>query len=467
MRKTVVAALALVLTSSSACGGLLGGGAEERTIFVDFSHDEFNSFFLFNFPKKVDVHPGTTLVFKQTWTGEPHTVTGGTIVDESLAAGQNWIRFFEAFDGLASAGVPLPDPENPGDATFADFAEALEGAEDAELREQAVDSWEGLIEEGVPLPDLDDPPDMSFEDLVNLVDEESSKAFEGLPFAFDEDEEGRGFITQNAGQPCYLSDGRPPEDSRKACPDDRQEQPAFDGTHSYYNSGIIPFEGQGGNTYRVELSDDLEPGTYWFYCAVHGLGQSTEVEVKPADENVPSAEEVTRQARREIDELAEPLEEQFQQAVSEGFVEFGGERVEGPFAGLPGAEHAGIDEFIPKGRTVKAGEPITWKMMGADHTISFDVPEYFPVFQFERDGTVNLNPRIQPAAGGAAEPPEQEGMGVFEVDGGTYDGEGFWSSGLLGAQPYVEYTVRISKPGTYRYACLIHPPMVGTVEVTP
>ena len=32
-------------------------------------------------------------------------------------------------------------------------------------------------------------------------------------------------------------------------------------------------------------------------------------------------------------------------------------------------------------------------------------------------------------------------------------------------QGYVEYTMRISEPGTYRYACLLHPPMVGTVVV--
>lgn len=105
-------------------------------------------------------------------------------------------------------------------------------------------------------------------------------------------------------------------------------------------------------------------------------------------------------------------------------------------------------------------------MMGADHTISFEVPEYFPVVEFAEDGTVRLNPKLQPSAGGASEPAEPEGEGVFEVDGGSYDGEGFWSSGLLGAQPYVEYTLRITEPGSYRYACLIHPPMVGTVVVT-
>ncbi len=64
--------------------------------------------------------------------------------------------------------------------------------------------------------------------------------------------------------------------------------------------------------------------------------------------------------------------------------------------------------------------------------------------------------------------PGEEGAGgpPPTFDGGTYNGEGPWSSGLIGSPPYLEYTMRISEPGTYDYACLIHPPMVGTIEVT-
>ena len=49
-------------------------------------------------------------------------------------------------------------------------------------------------------------------------------------------------------------------------------------------------------------------------------------------------------------------------------------------------------------------------------------------------------------------------------DGGTFDGEGFWSR-LIGTQPFLEFTMRIPKPGKCPYACLVHPPMVGTIEV--
>jgi plastocyanin len=122
----------------------------------------------------------------------------------------------------------------------------------------------------------------------------------------------------------------------------------------------------------------------------------------------------------------------------------------------------------------KVGEKVTWKIMGADHTVSFDVPPYFPIIEFTDNGKVSLNDKLQKPAGGSPEIPPQEDEGppgegggpILSIDGGTYDGTGFFSSGLFGGEPYAEYSLRFSEPGTYKYACLLHPPMVGTVEVT-
>ena len=456
------------------CGG---AGSTKRTVFVDFSSDEFASFALFYFPEKVVVRQGDTVEFKQTWTGEPHTVTGGSIVNEKLVAGSTWLEFFESYEALLSAGAALPNPEAPGDATVADLANALKQAEPAELRDKALKGYNSLREDGVPLPDLDNPPAQPFTELLQLVDTESNKAFEGLPFVFGEDDQ----LAQNVSQPCYLRDGMPPEDRSKSCSDANQKQPDFDGTHSYFNSGLIPYEGTGGNTFRVNIADDAKPGTYQFYCAVHGFGQRTEVEVRDADADIPEAGSVARQTRRETKKVTDSLRKIYRDAADDNRVKLpgpgGGTEVEGPFAGLPGEEHTAINEFLPKVIRAKAGEPITWKMMGSDHTISFNVPRYFPIMEFQKSGSVRLNPKLSPAAGGAVPRPEEEQGGgegppgdgppaTAKHDGGTFSGTGFWSSGLIGAQPYLEYTMRIAKPGTYRYACLLHPPMVGTVEVT-
>ncbi len=466
-------ALAAVLALlAPACDNIpfLGGGAESRTVLVDYSHDEFASFYLFNFPKEVSVTPGMNLVFRQTWTGEPHTVTGGKLVNDAIA--DPLLKFVNSFEALAGQGVPLPNPDGPPtDATVADVIEAVEESDESDIRTDFLDAYEEMVDDG-DIPDREEAKEVTFGEFVEDVDPKIEAAFSSLPFAFIE-EEGPPTLAQNASQPCYLDSGSPPKDPKKTCRD--REKPEFDGTQSFYNSGIIPYEGANGNTFEVPFADDTSPGDYYFYCAVHGFGQSTKVKVLQEGSDIPSQEEVSRAARDEIDEISGPLEEIYKRAVDDGEMETIGEdgeptTVDGPFAGVYTAEqdHASINEFVPKNLTVRRNEPITWKFIGADHTISFGVPRYFPIVQFLEDGEVRLNPQLGGAAGGAKEipPPDEEGGGVIKADGGTYDGTGFWSSGLLGAEPYLEYTMRISRPGTYDFACLIHPPMVGKVTVT-
>jgi hypothetical protein len=95
------------------------------------------------------------------------------------------------------------------------------------------------------------------------------------------------------------------------------------------------------------------------------------------------------------------------------------------------------------------------------------VPRYFPIVTFKSDGSVVRNPKLDEPAGGAPALEELNGPPpeVMKIDGGTFDGKGFYSSGSLIAGKFVEYTMRFSRAGTYRFACLIHPPMVGTLTV--
>lgn len=466
-RLSVVAALLAVC--GSAC---VTGDSNERTIRIDYSSDRYGSFFLYNFPKKIAVHPGTTLVFRQTWTGEPHTVTGGSVVRKPLAQTKPLLDIFVTYDQLRGAGAPFPDPENPGDAKFADFAKALKNAQPKEKRDVLIKAYNDLRAMGLRLGDLDNPGDETFAESTKAIDEFANKAFENVPFAFDEESEGIG---QNVGQPCYLRTGGPPKNPKKACSKAQHRKPAFDEKVSFYNSGIIRYEGPQGNTFRVPLSKNIKPGKYTFYCAVHGPLQSTEVDVRPAGADIPNQDQVSRESGREINAIKRHLDEVYRDAADGRVtIKRGGEssRIRGPFAGLfnPQEDHAAINAFVPRTLRVRVGEPIKWKIMGSDHTITFRVPRYFPPVEFLKDGTVRLNPKLEPPAGGAPKPPKDET--ATKVDGGTYDGRGFWSTGLLGPCPecgggdYLEYTLRISRPGTYQYACLLHPPMVGTVVVT-
>jgi plastocyanin len=410
---------AVLALLAAACGS---GSSDNITVRVDYDHDEFATQFIRYFPDEIKVHPGDTVNFVQDWTGEAHTVTLGTKVDEVLAITKP----------LYDEWSDVPEDQVPPDVLGAYFA--------------AECSLPLLY--GCEPPPAEEPP-----------------ATEEPPT-----EESTDSVNQTIAQPCLVEEGTVPNDGTP-CP--VRDLGVFDGTEAYYNSGFIGFSTEEENTFELNLSDTIAPGIYNFYCAVHGSFQSGTMEVVPPDQPIPSASEVNQQTRQELNEMVEPFRQVYEQA-NEGQFVFGGKQFSGNFSGLVDERVDGsLNEFVPKVIEASVGEPVTWLIFGG-HSISFDVPEYFPIYEKLEDGTVRANEEVYPPAGGAPEVPEVTGPPVpgaadaepTIIDGGTWDGSGFWSSGVLFADPYVQYTLRFSTPGTYRYACLIHPPMVGTVTVT-
>ena len=97
MQKRVLALFSLLALFATSCAGgdEPGGGDEDAspaaeaqtfTVNVDAKTDKFNLATLAYFPNELSVHPGDTVEFKEIFTGEPHTVTFGTLVDAGLAA---------------------------------------------------------------------------------------------------------------------------------------------------------------------------------------------------------------------------------------------------------------------------------------------------------------------------------------------------------------------------------------------
>ena len=403
---------------AGACGS---GSSDEITVRVDYEHDEFATQFIRYFPDNIQVHPGDTVNFVQDWTGEAHTVTLGTKVDELLSITK---PLYEEWGDVPEDQVP---PDVLGEYYAAECSlPLLYGCETGPPEDQPA--TEEPTEDAIPP------------------------------------------INQTIAQPCLIEQGTVPGDGTP-CP--TQELGPFDGTEAYYNSGFLGFETDEENVFELNLSDTIAPGVYNFYCAVHGSFQSGTMEVVPSDQPIPAASEVNQQTRQELNEVVEPFRQVYDKAIEGQFV-FGGEALAGPFSGLFDERVDGsLNEFVPEVIETGIGDPVTWLIFGP-HSISFDVPEYFPIYEELEDGTVRQNEEIYPPAGGAPEVPDAEfspgpppeNPQPLIVDGGTWDGSGFWSSGVLFNQPYVQYTLRFSTPGTYRYACLIHPPMVGTVTVT-
>lgn len=421
MRKAYRIAVVLVLLVVAACGndgeqtvGQADGDSNEseRVIAVDYAHDDMGSYHWRFFPRSMKARAGQTLVFERTYTGEPHSIVFGSL-------GQKAMEETERLDGIY-ADVDDDSPVSLLDEVEAKVAEAIE-----------------------PLPQWAEYPN----------------------------------VAQAAAQPCYLKSESPPDDIDTPCTDAQQRQPEFTGKETYYSSGLIPVAGPNANEFRVKLADDIQPGTYRYYCAVHFPYMQGKIQVSRGDAPLQSNEEIQGNFGGALRALENPLRQALAAAREEEGQLAPDQKLPLPLAGIHAHPEYSVAfaAFIPDRIETKVNEPVTWTLPWA-HTISFNAPQHKDVFVTDDDGTVRRDPEIDAAAGGSPEvqpvefdlprlTPYVRRPSIRRVDGGTWDGEGYFSSGLIGSEPYATYTLRVSKAGTYRFACRIHPRMRGTLVV--
>jgi plastocyanin len=408
MRRAAI--LALCVLTLPACGPIFGAGTNEheRIVLVDYHYDQFANMFARYFPNQLTVRQGDTAVFKQAWNGEAHTVTFSPTID--------------------TLGKPV---------------------------------WDYIDKNK-------QPP----QDLVNQVDRTT---FGAIPFMVDQNNK----VQQNGAQPCFLDSGKPPDDPNTPCP--KRAQPAFTGRQAFYSSGFIPYQGTSSdNTFKVPIAANATPGTYHYICLFHGPGMNGTLTVVPKDSKIPSQAEVDQKAQTQIDQFARPLANSFNQAKKGQFPTKIVASYKWLLAGYgsPGEKdthgYGSISEFYPKTVDIKVGDTLTWLVIADVHNVAFDVPSYFPEFSVAKDGTVTWNPEaVGPVNSPALAQSDQGGPGPLPsqiipqiTNGGAYDGSHFISSGLGGGGPAdIGYSLTFTKAGTYKYACLIHPSMVGTVVV--
>ncbi|HEX7166475.1 MAG TPA: hypothetical protein VF230_05785 [Acidimicrobiales bacterium] len=312
---------------------------------------------------------------------------------------------------------------------------------------------------GKPYWDLLDPA-RAGEDVDVPSEPPDAPGFDKLPTMLDRT---RRKLVQTAAQPCYR-DSWVPQVTNVDEPCPKRSQPGFDGKQAYYSSGFLPQGDEEGSTFELELDGDILPGTYHYYCNYHGPAMSGVVEVVPDREPIPTQVEVNRQAKAEaeryLDELAEVLERQRAGQDLPLPVVGGYPRAE-DVADLPffTALH---NEFVPATIDAKVGEKVTWTFYGG-HTLSFNVPKYFPVFTVREDGFVTFNRRAIDPVGWPGRP---QTKGPAHVDAGEWDGTGGLRStgGDFGKDD--TFSITFTRPGTYPFACLIHPAMVGRVNVS-
>ena len=428
-KRWMVLLMVVLAVAVGACGGDSGGGdgaaggsGDERTVLVDHKHDQFASAFLRYYPENITVRPGDSVRFKQAWTGEPHSVTAGVVVDE-LFTNQELLMKYDSPEEALADGV-----------TQAKIDEVM--ASLGRIPGMTGDGYEVYQPGARPC-----------------------------------------YIEAEADVPRYLDPMTEEIDQGAACPEGGEVKPPFTGTQGLYNSGFIAPEGDDANEFVLPIAEDAEPGTYRYYCNYHWTDMSGTIEIVATDEDIPSQDEVNRQARKEIEEDAEVALQKIEEAEDAATVESSVGELELPLAGRETDDSytVVINEFLPKKIEAEVNVPVTWTFDGISHTVSFNVPKYFPVFTVEDDGEVIWNPQAyEPVGWEVPERPgtaEDEGEGDGEgrpeprrVDVGKWDGKGgFRSSGAL--DPGDTFTLTFTKAGTFSYACVLHPQMVGTVTV--
>src|SRR5579872_7442679 len=161
-------------------------------------------------------------------------------------------------------------------------------------------------------------------------------------------------------------------------------------------------------------------------------------------------------------------------AAPTGVQVFAGPPLKAPPAGV--THQADALAFFPRVTTITAGQSVTFNILGF-HTVTFGSRSAFPLVLPSRTGKqpatndaagrplwwsgaaplLGLNPKAFPQLGGPtiSSPSQVRSSGLLRV---------FTASP---SKPPKAYTLTFTKPGLYRYFCIVHAGMQGAIRVLP
>jgi len=259
--------------------------------------------------------------------------------------------------------------------------------------------------------------------------------------------EGPGDAFQSAAQPCYQATGVPPK--KNVCPVHTGD---FAGTESLVSSGWL----DPNAPFTLKISDSAKPGTYNFYCQLHGPDMGGTLTIAAKDASIPSPAEAKTTGDNELRADTAKLAS----AVTSLSKATAKSALAGAFN--PAFQNGAVAAFGPSNVSIPVGGKVTWTINGP-HTIYFNAPTDAQQLRVAApDGSVHFNPKAAAPVGGPGAP---EKAGLF--NGGSWNGVGQHSSGAIISFPpdIFRYSLTFTKAGTYNFICTFHTNMKGTVTV--
>jgi plastocyanin len=239
--------------------------------------------------------------------------------------------------------------------------------------------------------------------------------------------------------PCS-TDAEPTRDL-EACPGAAGQAsgpPTLYAGKGFWNSGALSFPGAPGPAAKavtVRLAPTIAPGTYPIVCLLHPFMNAqlqvvaTDAErLSPATSSAAGDAQV-EQVQTEAGAIAEPVDQlPGTTTVAAGW----GDRL------------VSVNRFSPRTTSVKVGGTVTWVDQSSymPHTISFESP-----FKGPQDTDAFLPAGVRSGSG--------------------YSG-GVAHSGTVGPPPEFpssSFSLKFTRAGSYTYLCILHPGMVGVVDV--
>jgi plastocyanin len=212
----------------------------------------------------------------------------------------------------------------------------------------------------------------------------------------------------------------------------------FDGVRKYVYSGVQ--SGPDAPDFAIKFA---KAGTYKITCLIHpGMDGSVKV-VDSGDADTAATASARGTAEYTADMAALQAVTASLDKPATVTPQANGTKLYSVVAG--GVTPKGdVDLYFPGTLNIKEGDSVVWSSnTTTPHTVTFGTPPQGDPFEI---------PASKPAA--------------------TYDGTGFWNSGIMGVNPddptaASTFQMTFSKAGTYQYFCILHEPlgMVGTVKV--